>query len=396
MKVLFVLLIGLNKPGPSVHLLKDMISAVRSTGAEIVCIQRCLDTADCKTPEEFENDCGIRFINVLDRDTKNSNFALRYLGDIRYALRLKKYYKQQKDATAAFIQSNRVGRFFVSPIKRIIGCKTVFNVQDIFPLNAYYSGHLKKTSVIYKIATAVQKKAYKAADAVITISQDMKSSLINEGVPEEKISVVYNWSYSDTAYNIPKNDNQFLDMLEPADRDKFKVIYAGNIGAVQDAECIAEAAERLQEHEDIVFYLIGNGIRKEKIRQSVEQKGLKNIRIMDMLPPALAPSVYSTADVNLIPFVNGIVHTALPSKTATIAACRRPVVAPMGKECDLARIFKNVEGYIFTDSSNTDGLCSAILEIKEKHIEYADTKEIFETFFTTKNVQKYVETLGLF
>ncbi len=393
MKVLFVLSIGLNRPGPSVHLIKDMISATRQTGAEIVCIQRCISDADCKAPEEFENDIGISFINVMDRDTKNSNFVLRYLGDIRYALRLKKYYKQHKDASSAFIQSNRTGCFFTSPIKRTIGCKIVFNVQDIFPLNAHYSGNLNKNNIIYKMANYVQKKAYKTADAVVTISEDMKTALINDGIPEEKISVVYNWSYSDTPYNIDKNDNPFAEMLDISDRNKFKVIYAGNIGAVQNAECIAEAAEHLQDHEDIVFYLIGNGIRKERIRQSAEEKGLKNIRFMDILPAALAPAVYSTADVNLIPFIKGIVHTALPSKTATIAACGRPVVAPMGKDCDLATIFEGVDGYIFTDSEDTDALCRAILEIRNKQIEYADTKEIFQTVFSTKNADKYAKLL---
>ena len=55
--------------------------------------------------------------------------------------------------------------------------RLTYNVQDI-PENAAYIGSVK--GIVYKILSAEQRYAYRHADQIITISEDMKELLIEK------------------------------------------------------------------------------------------------------------------------------------------------------------------------------------------------------------------------
>ena len=115
-------------------------------------------------------------------------------------------------------------------------------MQDIFPYNAVYSGSLNRNSIIFKLLASTQRMGYKKSNNIITISEDMKETLVSDGTPADKVHVIYNWSYQDDLY-------ENLDTIRVSHIIKdgyFNVVYAGNIGTMQNVDILIEAAKHME------------------------------------------------------------------------------------------------------------------------------------------------------
>ena len=88
-----------------------------------------------------------------------------------------------------------------------------------------------------------QRYGYKHSDHIITISEDMKDTLVTDGIPVEKIEVVYNWSYQDELYE----NLDLSPVSQMFDKNYFNVVYAGNIGVMQNVDILVETAKLMKE-----------------------------------------------------------------------------------------------------------------------------------------------------
>ena len=265
--------------------------------------------------------------------------------------------------------------------------RLTYNVQDIFPENAAYIGSAK--GIVYKILSAEQRYAYRHVDQIITISEDMKELLIEKGADSQKTEVVYNWSYTDSLYRY--EDVYSEKIAKFLSTGKFNVVYAGNIGTMQNVDVVVETAKLMQDEEDVHFHIFGDGMYKERLQHEAE--GLSNISFWPMQPSELAPSIYAMADVNVIPLAPNIYRTALPSKTATCIACQKPIVMAIGKESIFGRKLSQVEAVKLVDSSNPVEVKEAISKL-QNHEAYKDLSEFYkEHFVRSANSERYKELI---
>ena len=289
-----------------------------------------------------------------------------------------------------FIQSTNVAGFAVRAVrKRLPKAIVTFNVQDIFPYNLVYSGGVKKSSPVFKIMAAEQRYGYKHSDHIITISEDMKDTLVSDGTPAKKIEVVYNWSYQDELY----------ENLDPApvshifDKKYYNVVYAGNIGVMQNVDILIEAARLMKDDKSVWFHIIGNGVHKAKLEARAKEFGITNISFWPMQPPELAPVIYSAADVNVIPLVKNVYKTALPSKTATCLACGKPIIFAIGKDSKFGRRAMEEAGCPVVEADRADELVTAIFKVKNGEKENKATAFFLQNCGITKNSKKYTEII---
>lgn len=112
---------------------------------------------------------------------------------------------------------------------------TVYNAQDIFPDSLVGTCLTRKGSVIWKIGRIVEYITYKYSDKIIVISDDFKKKIMEKGVPEEKIMVVYNWVDQNAVVDVPREQNKLFDKYG-LDRSKFYIEYSGNIRSFKDVE----------------------------------------------------------------------------------------------------------------------------------------------------------------
>lgn len=184
----------------------------------------------------------------------------------------------------------------------------------------------------------VQKYAYKKADQIITISEDMRDLLIEAGAEESKISVIYNWSYQDEL--ISENDISPI-IAKMFDKRFFNVVYAGNIGLFQNVDIILDAALKLHKNDDIWFHIFGDGLYKENLKKRAAKEGIKNITFHPIQPHELAPSIYASASVNLIPLGFNQYRTALPSKPQPALPVKSQLFSLLVKRRNLGKELKN-------------------------------------------------------
>ena len=372
MNILFWLSIGLDRRTPSEHLLTAMIEALYKRGHTVHILQK--DTGgQIKELYPKLQDLGVTTTKIEMSPVAHNNLVNRYVSDVEYVQKAKRWLKINGHTfDRVFLQSSNVAGFQMRALKSYVPqVPIIFNIQDLFPENAVYSGKLKKSGAPYYLFSHLQKYAYKNASALITISEDMKSEIVQLGVDKDKIEVIYNWSYQDQSYDTSLSENRDIRKMLP--HNVFNVVYAGNIGVMQNVEIIIETAKRCQDP-GVVFHIFGDGVHKKKLED--EACGLSNVRFWPMQPVEKAPALYSCADINVIPLARNIYKTALPSKTATCLAANAPVIFCIGTDSQFAKMVNSKTGCPIVDCEDSKSLLDMILKIKNKDLT-CDTTDFF-------------------
>lgn len=387
MRILFWMNTGFRTT--SRHILISVLRALCEKGHKVTVVHKAEnDIADIL--RDFSNyDIEFHAINV--KKAAKANLIHRFILEVIYLFKSQKSIVKNFDV--AFVQSSNMLGLYVWYLRnKNKKARIVLNVQDIFPINASFSGNLSKKGVVYKILSAMQSYAYKKASHIITISEDMKKILVEEGAEESKVSVIYNWSYQDQLYDHKSID--FTNVSHMFNTEKFNVVYAGNIGVMQNVEIVVRTANLLKENKKIHFHVIGDGVRKDKLVSMAKELSLDNISFWPMMSSLDAPSIYSSADVNVIPLVKDVYKTALPSKTATCIACGKPIIFCIGTDSLFANKAKKEIGCFLADSHDYEGLRNAILSVYNNPAT-SDYKVYFESYFQmSKNSDKYAEIIA--
>lgn len=264
-------------------------------------------------------------------------------------------------------------------IKKIKRIPLVYNLQDIFPDSLVGTGITTENSFVFKIGRVLENFTYRNCDKIIVISEDMKKNIVNKGVPEEKISVIGNWVDGDTVKPIQKKDNYLFEKYKIA-KDKFTVVYAGNLGYAQNIEVIIKAAELLRDNHEIQFVIFGKGNQEEEYKAMAGKLKLSNLTFFPIQPYSEVSFVYSLGDVSIVPCKNGFGGSAMPSKTWSILATGTPIIASFDKGTELESLITTNKLGMFSEAGDAEGMTQNIIsmyklgsdinEYKENALEY--------------------------
>lgn len=209
-------------------------------------------------------------------------------------------------------------------IKKCRRIPFVYNLQDIFPDSLVGTGLAKKGGLLWKVGRVVENFTYRNADKIIVISQDFKRNIMDKGVPEDKIEVIYNWVDENAVQPVAKAENPLYEEFGLS-REAFTVVYAGNLGNAQNIGIILDAAKRF--NDGVQFVIFGTGGLEKEIRRRIAEEGLTNVRLLPLQPYERVSQVYSLGDACVVSCKEGLGGSAMPSKTWTIMSCGRPVIA---------------------------------------------------------------------
>ena len=298
----------------------------------------------------------------------------------------------------AFIDSTPPIQGLKSPIVRLVRkCPVVYNAQDLFPDTLSGTGLAKKGGLLWKIGSWVARVTFNNTDKIIAISEDIKRTLVEEkGIPADKVVVVYNWVDSDAVVPIKKEENPLFEEFGLS-RERFHVVYAGNLGNAQNINIVVDAAARLRDNENVEFVVFGSGGLENEIRARVEADGLKNLRLLPLQPVERVKYVYSLGDVCLVSCKEGLGGSAMPSKTWSILSCGRPVLANFD-EGELQMILTKNELGVFTKAGDLEGFVDAIRQLAAEPKKCAEMgargrQFILDNLTKDAGTRKYVEVL---
>jgi glycosyltransferase involved in cell wall biosynthesis len=310
-----------------------------------------------KAEEKIDENLLLYRVNCFTYKRYNKfNLLLRYLSvSSRCARKLKKI-----KSDIVFLQTSPpiFYAYKASKIAKKKNISIVYNVQDIYPDNIF-----KENKLLYKIIDYYQKKTLNNADVITTLSDDMKNTLLKKGEFKNKIKIIPN----PVTFKVDQYNKQILEKVSidySFKKDKINVVYAGNMGYLQDIDVIISAAKKVfKKTNKYNFILIGEGAQKERLNKEVKSLNNENIKIYNMAPMELSPYIYKLADYNVISLLPNVIYTACPLKTAMIIEADKKVIACVDKDSEYVKeLNEKVKELIVISNRNAEKLAKELIK----------------------------------
>ena len=237
----------------------------------------------------------------------------------------------------------------------------VLNVQDVFPDVAVELGLLKGRTAI-RAASKLERWSYARCAAVTVLSGDMRANLAAKMRNPERLHVIPNFVDIDVVHPQQKENSY---RAEYGLTGKAVVMYAGNVGMSQSLDLLVHAARATQARDDIVYVINGGGSTLPDVEAAAA--GLTNLRFVPMQPLERLPELLAAADVHVVPLKSGLSRSSVPSKTYSILAAGRPIVASVDAGSEVQRIIEAAGAGIAVRPDDADAFTVALLTLLDNH-----------------------------
>ena len=211
------------------------------------------------------------------------------------------------------------------------GGSLVFNIQDVFPDAAVQTGAITNKQII-ALAQWLERASYKRSDAVVLLSEDLRRNISQKTGPamRDQLHVIPN--FVDTSAIVP--GNRMTSYRRDLTIDERPVVmYAGNVGYSQSLEMMIAAARQLP---SIAFVINGDGAARQSLQE--QARGLSNVYFAPYQPIERLSEVLATGDIHVVPLRAGLASVSVPSKSYSILAAARPVLAAIDEGSEIPRI----------------------------------------------------------
>ncbi|HTK37887.1 MAG TPA: glycosyltransferase family 4 protein [Pyrinomonadaceae bacterium] len=254
--------------------------------------------------------------------------------------------------------------FIIALAALIRGTGYTLLLHDCYPELLVATGKLKKNSIGVRAINYFNRWLYKHAEKMIVVGRDMREMMLRKTAGLDiPISTIPNWADLETIHPCPKSENGLLKSLGL--RDKFVLMYAGNIGHPTDVESIIKCAERLLDRPEFHFLFIGSGAKRPYIERQIASRNLKNVTYLGTKPRSEQVEFLNACDVALISLISGTWGTAMPSRTYNILAAGKPILALTDETSELALVIDEEDVGLHIIPGSPDKLFDAILELYE-------------------------------
>lgn len=174
----------------------------------------------------------------------------------------------------------------------------IFEVRDVWPEAVIAIGAVRN-KWMQKLLYRLERGIYKHAAAIVTLSTDMRKSVVGRYPEFAKKSAIVIENIAEV--------NRFQNSAEKADLNniigiepRFSVLYAGTFGRVNGVHKLVELAEKtISLDPSLVYILMGAGSEREGVKQLARDRGVlnKNLFILDPVSKGELPLLYSSVSM---------------------------------------------------------------------------------------------------
>lgn len=206
--------------------------------------------------------------------------------------------------------------------------KLVVDVRDVWPDVAYEMGSFAPGSLYGRFFERVARKAYAAADLVVSVSPG-KVEKLKGRVPNGRVVLVPNGI--DEAFLANKEDPALAQRLRLGDGPV--CAYVGNIGLAQGLGTLLDIAKA---RPGARFLLFGDGADRARLEERAVAEGIGNVEFCGKVDGRGVYTVLRRAAVSYVPLVSSRLRDSIPTKMYEALACGCPVLlAASGDAADL-------------------------------------------------------------
>ena len=208
------------------------------------------------------------------------------------------------------------------------------HVMDLYP-DLFVQSGIVRDGVISRLIERYSVAAFSGADRIVVIGRCMQGFMLNKGIDPDKVRIVENWPES-TLADDRYSGGGFRE--RHGLKNKFIVMYSGNMGRFHTFQTILEVARRFETRPDVVFVFVGSGVRRKEVEKAATTA--TNLFLFDYQPVELLGDMLAAADVHFISLAQSATGLMVPSKFYGVLAAGRPVVYEGSVNSELARVIQ--------------------------------------------------------
>ena len=244
----------------------------------------------------------------------------------------------------------------------ILRVRFIIIAQDLYPEVMIADGLLSANGLLTRILTGAFAWAYRRAHRVVALGPRMAERILAKGVLRERVREISNWATGDVRA-MARADNPLVG--DWGLRDKFVLLYSGNLGIAHDFETFVHAfaaARRVVPHLHLV--IVGGGSRIGQARALVDSLAIGEAVSFEGFVASeqlsLSLGVAHLALVTLLPGFEGLV---VPSKLLGHMARAIPTlyIGPAGSDVD--ELLRRSGGGVSLRNKDVTGTARRITEL---------------------------------
>lgn len=247
--------------------------------------------------------------------------------------------------------------YIISKLKRT---PFVFEIRDLWPESAIDTGVLKNKYII-KFAYWFEKFIYNRASLINVLTPAFRNKLINEkNVPKEKVIFIPNAADFSLAENVSQDFDIEKFRKEQNLEGRFVITYVGAHGVANHLIQLVDVAEQMQET-NVLFQLIGSGMKKEELISEVAKRKLNNVKFVDPVPKSEVFKYILASDMgtSVLKKVDTF-KTIYSNKTFDYMSCKKPILLAIG---GVSRdLVETAECGYYVEPENTSDIVNGVLK----------------------------------
>jgi glycosyltransferase involved in cell wall biosynthesis len=244
---------------------------------------------------------------------------------------------------------------------RLRGATYLLLIHDNYPEILIAVKNVSPRALIVRVMNWMNRRLYRGATKIIVVGRDMKELLTEKlDGDDTRIVTIPNWAELERVDPKPREHNALLGELGL--REKFVLLYAGNMGYANDLESIMWSAQQLASRDDFHFLFIGNGVKRGWLEATVKKHSLGNVTI---LPPRLRDdqtNFLNACDIAIISLVDKMLGVSMPSRTYNTLASGKPMIGIADPASELARVIDEEQVGWIVPPGKQELLLKTILE----------------------------------
>lgn len=238
--------------------------------------------------------------------------------------------KKEIDAVFVYQTSPVFQAYPAKRLKKRTGKRLALYCCDLWP-ESMKAWHVSEESILFRLVKRISSRLYRACDRIAVTSTPFREYLHQVcGVAEERISYLPQHA-EDLYHDIcgAYEDNGCIDFL-----------FAGNIGAVQNVDCIIRAIPFISTAKSYHIHIVGDGSELEECRALASELGVNSqITFHGRFPLTEMKRFYRMADCFLLTLRGGdFIGLTLPAKSQGYLSAGKPILGAIdGAASDMIR-----------------------------------------------------------
>jgi len=153
----------------------------------------------------------------------------------------------------------------------------------------------------------------------------------------------------------------------------------------------------MQDHEDLLLLLVGDGVEKERLQKLAAQMSLSNVRFEGFVSRGSYPDLLNICSIGLVCLSPKNQTPVVPGKILGYMAAGLPIVAFLNSASDGHAIIKNAACGVSADSGNIAACAAAMRELLKRHDAFSEIgargKKYAATHFSREGCVSKMESL---